>query len=213
MNQVDNKPKYDSMLITTIIMLITSILFLAFGVTYAIYKDFFKGTTNNIIEAGRLAFSYDEDMSSFNGINIQDALPILDRTGIKLNGRNQYFDFSVSSIATFAEIDYQIYVVKQDGSTLPDEWVKIYLTEKTKNGEEASPLVLKDGKVLSFKDLTGDNNTKLVYNATVPMSNKEYHRDFRLRIWLNGDLSVNGQESLFYGKSFSVKVKVSASEQ
>lgn len=213
MNKTNNNQKYDSMLITTIVMLITSVLFLAFGVTFALYKDFFKGTTNNIIEAGRLAFSYDEDMSSFNGINIQDALPILDRTGMKLNGANQYFDFSVSSIATFAEIDYQIYVVKQDSSTLPDEWVKVYLTEKTNNKEEASPLVMKDGKVLSFKDLTGDSSTKLVYNGTVPMSDKEYHKDFRLRIWLNGDLSVNGQEELFYGKSFSVKVKVSASEQ
>jgi len=208
-----NNNQYDSIVISTIVMLITSVLFLGFGLTFALYKDFFKGTTNNIIEAGRLAFSYDEDTSPINGINIKDALPISDKTGKELNGANQYFDFSVTSTATFAEIDYQIYVVKQENSTLPDQWVKVYLTEKNNNEEIVSPLVEKDGKVLSFQDLTGDNQTKLVYNGTVPISDKEYHKDFRLRIWLNGDLSVNGQEELFYGKSFSIKVKVNASEQ
>ncbi|MEE1315661.1 MAG: hypothetical protein U0K35_00335, partial [Prevotella sp.] len=76
-----------------------------------------------------------ETNSPINGINIKDALPISDRTGKALSGANQYFDFSVSSVATFAEIDYQIYVVKQDNSTLPDEWVKVYLTKKNRDGE------------------------------------------------------------------------------
>lgn len=209
----NNNRNYDNILVTTIVMLITSILFLAFGVTYALYKDFFKGTTNNIIEAGHLAFSYDEDTSSFNGINISNAFPILDEAGKILDGKNEYFDFSISSVTTLAEINYQIYAVKQEGSVLADEWIKVYLTEKEGNKEIASPLVLNDDKVLTFKDLMGDNNVKLIYEGTVPMSNKEYHKDFRLRIWLNNELSIIGREEEFFGKSFSLKVKVTANEQ
>ena len=137
----------------------------------------------------------------------------MDEAGKILDGKNEYFDFSISSVTTLAEINYQIYAVKQEGSVLADEWIKVYLTEKEGNKEIASPLVLNDDKVLTFKDLMGDNNVKLIYEGTVPMSNKEYHKDFRLRIWLNNELSIIGREEEFFGKSFSLKVKVTANEQ
>jgi len=213
MDKKNNNQKYDRVLITTIVMLITSVLFLSFGITFTLYKNFFRGTTNNIIEAGRLAFSYDEETSQFNGVKMNNAFPISDDDGKKLNGKNEYFDFSVSASTTLANIDYQIYAIKQDETTLSDEWVKVYLTLINSEQEGASPLVIADERVLTFKELTGDDNVKLIYNGTVPISNTNYHQDFRLRIWINDEISIEGREEELFNKTFSVKVKVTANQK
>lgn len=202
--------KYDSVVIMTLVMLLVSFMLIICGVTAALYKNFLKGTTNNVIQAGMISFSYDEAISRENGIKIEDALPKADRLGKIASGKHEYFDFSVNATSTISDISYQVYVLKQNTSTLRDDYVKIYLTLKNGNDEVVSPLVVTNDVVTTYDELTGTKTEKLVYNGVVPKGANEYHQDFRLRMWIADDVDVTNDD--FIGKRFSVKVKVSANQ-
>lgn len=211
MNNMEKNKKYGNVVTFTIIMLLFSVFLLVFGVTYAAYTKFFKGTTNNIIEAGMISFSYDEDLSEYNGIKLDNAYPKNEAAGRVQSARNEYFDFSISATTTLADIPYQIYLVKQEGSTLGNEWVKVYLTLKNGTTEIPSDLVLDEMGVLTYDELEGSSNEKLIYNGVVKQYSGNYLQNFRLRMWVTDEINVNGNQD-FYGKSFSARVKVTAVE-
>lgn len=206
------KIDYEHLKLTTLVVLIFSLVLLVCGITYAICSNLILGTTNNILEAGMLRFSFNEDAFLGNGINIENALPISDERGKILNSTSQYFDFSVNALATIAPLSYQVLVIKQDNSTFNEENIKIYLTLLNGNNEIPSPLVLRGSKVITYDQLQNSNNNegKVVYNGVVTKSESEYSQDFRLRMWISEGTDVIGEE--FSNKVFSVKVKVVASE-
>ncbi len=195
----------------TLILLVMSLFLLLGGVTFAVYSKLLKGTTNNIIQAGTLAFSYDESSFQQNGVQIENAFFTPDDIGKRLSGTHEYFDFSVNAQSTLADISYQVLVIKQNQSTLDEGLVKVYVTTKNGQVETSSPLVEKEGRVLTYKDLVSpsDGVGKIVYNGIVLKGDKNYHQDFRLRLWLSNDEEV--MESI-NNKVFSVKVKVVANE-
>ena len=119
------KNNYERLKLTTLIVLVFSLILLVFGVTYAICSSLLLGTTNNILEAGTLRFSFNEDNFVGNGINMENSLPISDERGKSLNSTSQYFDFSVNALATIAPIKYQVLVVKQGNCTLSEDSIKI----------------------------------------------------------------------------------------
>lgn len=205
------KIKYEKLKLTTLVILVFSLVLLVIGVTYAVCSNLILGSTENILQAGTLKFSFNEGTFNGNGINIQNAMPITDNSGKLLNSTSQYFDFSVNAMATIAPLSYKVLVVKQSNSTLNDENIKIYLTLKDGSNEIASPLVMNDSRVLSFNELKsfGNNNSKIVYTGIVEKSPSEYNQDFRLRMWVSEDTVV---DSDYPGKTFSIKVKVVASE-
>ena len=196
---------------TTIILLVLSLFLLLGGVTFAIYSKFLKGTTNNVIQAGSISFSYNEETFDGNGVKIENAYRISDEAGKALNGTNQYFDFSVNALSTISTISYQIVVLKQEQSTLNDKYAKIYVTTRNGNSEVASRLVQSNNRVLTYSELvsTKDGTGKIVYNGTVPKSKKNYHQEFRLRLWIADDVQLT---DFIDNKVFSVKVKVIANE-
>lgn len=205
---------YNNLKVLTIVMLLTSVFFLTFGLTYAFYRNFLRGTTNNIIEAGHLSFHFDENRLSDSGIYLADAFPISDDAGKRLSGNREYFDFSVSSMSLTADISYQVYAVKQPTSTLSNDWVKIYLTLKDGTKEVPSSLVMNNGKVKSFSELNGDSTTKLVYTGVASQSSEEYIQNFRLRMWIGDNVSINDQTwNELNNKTFTVKVKVTANQE
>ena len=195
----------------TIMLLVLSLFLLVGGVTFAVYSKFLKGTTNNVIQAGSIAFSYDENTFQGNGVKIENASRISDAEGKSLNGTNEYFDFSVHALSTLSDISYHVIVLKQDQSTLDADYVKVYVTTKNGNLEVASPLVQSNSRVLTYSELPSakDGNGKIVYSGTVPKSKKNYHQSFRLRLWLADDVKL---KELLENKMFSVKVKVVANE-
>lgn len=205
------KNNYERLKLTTLVILVFSLIILVIGVTYAVCSNLILGTTDNLIEAGTLSFSFNEDAFVGNGINIQDAMPLTDESGKVLNSTSQYFDFSVNAVATIAPLYYQVLAVKQDGSTLSDECVKLYLTLRNGAKETASPLVIKDSRVLTYNefDSSSDNIGKVLYNGVVPQSKDEYNQNFRLRMWVSEETVIDTD---YAGKRFSIKVKVVASE-
>ena len=206
------KINYERLKLTTLVILVFSLVLLVFGVTYAICSNLILGTTDNILEAGMLSFSFNEDAFLGNGINIENALPTSDERGKILNSTSQYFDFSVNALATIAPLSYQVVVIKQDNSTFKEENVKIYLTLRNGTTETPSPLVLDGSKVVTYNQLQNsiNNEGKVVYNGVVPKSESEYNQSFRLRMWISEGVDVVGES--FSNKTFSVKVKVVASE-
>lgn len=206
------KMNYERLKLTTLVILVFSLVLLVFGATYAICSNLILGTTDNILEAGMLSFSFNEDAFLGNGINIENALPTSDERGKILNSTSQYFDFSVNALATIAPLSYQVVVIKQDNSTFKEENVKIYLTLRNGTTETPSPLVLDGSKVVTYNQLQNsiNNEGKVVYNGVVPKSESEYNQSFRLRMWISEDVDVVGES--FSNKTFSVKVKVVASE-
>lgn len=206
------KMNYERLKLTTLVILVFSLVLLVFGATYAICSNLILGTTDNILEAGMLSFSFNEDAFLGNGINIENALPTSDERGKILNSTSQYFDFSVNALATIAPLSYQVVVIKQDNSTFKEENVKIYLTLRNGTTETPSPLVLDGSKVVTYNQLQNsiNNEGKVVYNGVVPKSESEYNQSFRLRMWISEDVDVVGES--FSNKTFSVKVKVIASE-
>ena len=206
------KTNYEHLKLTTLVVLVFSLVLLVFGATYAICSNLILGTTDNILEAGMLSFSFNEDAFMGNGINIENALPTSDERGKILNSSSQYFDFSVNAVATIAPLSYQVLVIKQDNSTFSDENVKIYLTLRNGTDEVPSPLVLNDSKVVTYNQLQSSHNNegKIAYNGVVPKSESEYNQNFRLRMWISEGTDVVGEQ--FSDKTFSVKIKVVASE-
>ncbi len=201
--------RYDNLITVTLVMLLFSVLLIIGGLTFALYRNFLKGTTNNVIQAGTISFAYDENISRDNGIQIEDALPKSDSLGKIANRAHEYFDFSVNATTTLADIPYQIFVLKQNSSTLDENYVKVYLTLKNGTDEIASPLTEENGVVKTYYQLTGDSSSKLVYNGLVPKGSEEYHQEFRLRLWIGDSVDVNNN---FKGRRFSVKVKVTANQ-
>lgn len=206
------KINYERLKLTTLVILVFSLVLLVFGATYAICSNLIMGTTDNILEAGMLSFSFNEDAFLGNGINIENALPTSDERGKILNSTSQYFDFSVNALATIAPLSYQVVVIKQDNSTFKEENVKIYLTLRNGTTETPSSLVLDGSKVVTYNQLQNsiNNEGKVVYNGAVPKSESEYNQSFRLRMWISEGVDVVGES--FSNKTFSVKVKVVASE-
>jgi len=202
--------KYDTLKAMTLVMLFVSLIFLVSGISYAVYRNFLKGTTNNIIEAGKIYFSYDEDTSEFNGVDIKNAYPVSDEVGKVQSGEHEYFDFSVNATTTLADIPFQVFAEKSADSTLKNEWVKLYLTLRNGASEVASPLVMDEERVLTFAELSGDDTSKLIYSGIVLNHSMSFHQDFRLRLWISDTTDVDDED--FYSKMFSVRVRITANE-
>lgn len=184
------------------------------GVSYAIFTYFGIGKTNNVIQTGRVVFSYSDANGGGNGIQIEDAVPISDDLGKLLTGEREYFDFSVSASTTHSNLAYEIAVLKDDKSTLKDEYVKIYLTTFEGNKEVETEPTVTNGKVVTYSDLKDTNNSllsgKTVYHGTVSAGEVSYGRKFRLRMWIKVPESEEIYDEIL-DQFFTLRVNVAAS--
>ena len=201
-----------------IVLLLLSIVTIVLAVSVAIFRYVGNGTTNNVIETGRIVFSYSdaEPGNNSNPIKITDALPMKDEEGKVLSGTNQYFDFSVSASTTSVDLAYEITVLKLDNSTMDEDTVKIYLTDLTSGKEEETEIT--GGVVPTYKELKDTSNSlmegKSIYFGTVKAGEVAYGKNFRLRMWIK-DVLTTGEEEQTSAidetvREFTVKVNVSA---
>src|SRR5699024_8546278 len=113
------------------------------------------------------------------GINLTDAIPMTDEVGKSLNDENQYFDFTVSAtMGGNVIINYIITAVKDDGSTLPDSAVKVYLTNINSGNETQvlAPTKLSDLQVTSLNKEGAPDGQFVLYNGNF---NKTEARNYR----------------------------------
>ena len=198
--------------ILLLILLLLSVISVFVGISVSIFTFFGKGNTNNVIETGRIIFSYSDALKKGNGIDIKEAMPIKDEDGIVLSKENEYFDFSVSATTTSTDIAYEIVVNKDETSTLPDDMVKIYLTEIDGNSEKVVPLMEKEIPVYSaLKDTTNNLlSGKSVYYGEVKAGEVAYGKKFRLRMWIKDVDSTTFDYETIFNKIYKVRVNVAA---
>lgn len=201
--------------VVAIVFLFLSLVFVFAGISVAVFNYFGQGMTNNVIQTGRIVFSYSDANGGTNGISIEDAIPISDDMGKVLAGEGEYFDFTVSASTTTTNIAYEIAVKKDENkSTLPDEWVKIYLTTFEGNEEKETNITSTNSGVVTYNDLSETTNDllvgKTIYYGNVQAGEVSYGRKFRLRMWVKDPNTTNFDYSILNDKYYSVKVNVAA---
>ena len=174
-----------------IILIIIFIIILIIAVIGASYAAIFYSKTGekiNTVTTGTLMMSYSENS---NGINLVDAVPMSDEVGKSLSEERQYFDFSVS--ATINEnsnvmLNYIITAVKDVSSNLPDNAIKVYLTDVT-SGIETQVLAPTNVSLLALTDNISDapNGQYVLLNSNF---NKTETRQYRLRMWIDNNYSL-----------------------
>ena len=172
--------KSTGLIIFGIIILILAVI----GVSYAAIFYSKTGEKVNRVTTGTITMSYSENT---NGINLTDAIPMTDEVGKSLNDENQYFDFTVSAtMGGNVIINYIITAVKDDGSTLPDSAVKVYLTNINSGNETQvlAPTKLSDLQVTSLNKEGAPDGQFVLYNGNF---NKTEARNYRLRMWVASD--------------------------
>lgn len=176
----DSNSKSIWLIIICIIILILAVV----GVSYAAIFYSKAGEKVNRVTTGTMTMSYSENT---NGINLTNAYPMTDDIGRNLNDTNQYFDFTVNAtIGGNVIIDYVVTATKEGDSTLPDNAVKLYLTNLNSGTESQvlAPTKVSDLQI-TYQNTTGAPDGQYVlFNSTFSQTEA---RNYRLRMWVASD--------------------------
>ena len=177
------------------------------GITYAIFTYTKLGTTDNTVTSGTLKFLYTENTGVKTGIKLTNALPISDTKGKALDGDNNVFDFSIEATNTGTEtIPYEVTLREKDTSTLGEENVKVYLTDRTETQESSILEPTKYSELTQTDINVGNEIEKTIYKSSVAGGEVSYRKDFRLRMWID---ETSNQDDI-NGKEFTAMVNVYA---
>lgn len=204
-----------------IIVALALLIVVTTGTTYAIFTYIGRGKTDNILKTGNISFLYTEHENSGNGISITNALPISDKDGKKQFGSHNVFEFSITGTTSgSSEISYELTAKKVSGeNSLPNDYVKLYLTEY--NGNDELPIATtyndKIDRVNTYADLKisnyqKDSEERTIYNGLIEENTNNYEKMFRLRMWLNDEIDISPEsdsltgEAKYNNMSFSVKI-------
>ena len=196
-------------LILSIIGLI-GLIVVTIGITYAVFTYTKLGTTDNTVTSGTLKFLYTENTGVKTGIKLTNALPISDIQGKALDGDNNVFDFSIEATNTGTEtIPYEVTLRKKKTSTLAEENVKVYLTDRTESQESYVLQPKKYSELAQTSVNVGSNIEKTIYKSSVAGGEASYRKDFRLRMWID---ETSNQDDI-NGKEFTAMVNVYANAE
>ncbi len=148
--------------------------------------------------SGSILFSFNEES---NYINMTGVYPTSDTIGKKLVGDRQYFDFSISASMNKnkGNLVYEISLVPISENTIPENMVRVYLTE---NGKDVSIL---DKTINNYSELPNSkyrNGGKVIYSKKI---SKNYNGEYVFRMWLSSKAPVYNSS-----KKFGVKIAVNA---
>ena len=204
-----NKNNKKKALILSIIGLI-GLIVVTIGITYAIFTYTKLGTTDNTVTSGTLKFLYTENTGVKTGIKLTNALPISDTQGKALDGDNNVFDFSIEATNTGTEaIPYEITLRKKNTSTLGEENVKVYLTDRTEATEKEELEPTNFNKLTQTNINVGNEVEKTIYKSSVAGGEVSYRKNFRLRMWID---EQSNQDDI-NGKEFTATVNVYANAE
>lgn len=183
---------------------VISLVLITAGVTYAFFSYTKEGQTVNRISTASILFRYDE---TGNALNITNALPTADSTGIaKTTGNGvteENFTFTVTSqTPAKAKIPYVVTVAKDATSTLDEDQVKLYLSttstvDDETNSEVGNKTLDSNSVVRTYSELPVrtdfandgafswiQTNQKIIYAGIVPVNSGNYVRTFKLGMWV-----------------------------
>ena len=212
--------------ISVSLLSLLALLMISTGVSYSLVDQDTSSTNQegneySQTDTGEVKFLYTDYDGNGSNLTISDDRIFTDEVGKVLpatDDSTNVFDFRIKA-ETNVPLSYQITLTKVDGSTLEDDFVKVYLTEI--NGdteEEIASLLNTDGSVKRFSQLAdfnagytdSENIEKLLYEGE---TSQNYEQNFRLRLWVAEDVqaSVLADGTIEYsyqGKTFTAKVNV-----
>ncbi len=188
----DNNSKQVLLSVLGVAILVVAVV----GVSFAAFSYSQTGSAVNTITTGTISLTYNNPT---NGINLTNALPMTDAVGKALNEEDQYFDFTVSAnIKGTATINYAITATKEEDSTIPDNGVKVYLTDM---GSSDTPLsdYTTPKKVSALTTTSSDvsgapNGQYVLYSGTF---NSTVTNQYRLRMWVADDYSAPAESQTY----------------
>ena len=183
-------------LVSCIIIVLLSIAL----VCGAVYIQF--NQPGEIIEedlvGGSVSLTYSDEENLFF---IENAIPMSDLFGTKLDSAEFFFDFTVKTEIEDANyLEYDVILVKNDEvSTSLNENVKVYL-EKEQNGTYVKVI---DPTIFNVNILDNKmgKDAMSVYRQKKTKSGSD---NYRLRLWISDTAIFNSDESQNFGVSVSV---------
>ena len=166
------------------------------GVSFAAFTFSQTGEVVNRITTGTISMSYSEPE---NGITLTNAMPMNDATGMALENTNEYFDFSVSATINGSgstTINYAITAVTEPGSTLTDDYVKVYLTNMASDADTQilAPTVVSSLPTTS-SDASGAPDDQYILEDGTFTTNST--NEYRLRMWVADNYAVTGSSETY----------------
>ena len=211
--KVKNKNQYIIMSILTIIVFL--VIHLSFGKLKEkkIYVDVMpKQPTNNIrgIEDEPVAYVYTEDKSYGNYIYMINQFPTKDEIGKELEGQYKTFDFKFEFNDKALGVDYVVTLEKMPGTDLNETWVKAYLTNE---GAPVANCLRSNGRIKTYNEYVkynNKNNEVVLYRGKVTENDlKRGYRNFRFRMWVSEDVTVQNEN--YESRTFIARVNVHVS--
>ena len=204
MNSTQENKSNSSKFIFISVILVTILVILVLCLSFTAFKKATSedGTNSSNDSNGngginsKISMTYTENM---NGISIQDALPTSDEVGKHLNGKGEYFDFTIKSNIVNSSITYEIAAIKDKSSTISDDSIKLYL-EKQNSGtyeQVMEPTIFKP--ITKRSKIGSPKGSMVLYKLNRKKSGTD---NYRLRMWIKEDAVVE------MDKSYTVKVNV-----
>lgn len=206
----DNNSKQVLLSVLGVAILVVAVV----GVSFAAFQFSQTGAKVNQISTGTITMTYTEDV---NGINISNAMPVADNVGKAYteetgSGDQRYvFDFSVgATISGTTTINYAITASKEAESTLPDNAVKVYLTDMDDDAD--TPVSGFEGGTVPTYDTLEDigasdasgaqQGQKLLRRGTFTATTTN---EYRLRMWVADTYQVQNEAA---AQTFKLRVNV-----
>lgn len=188
----DNNSKQVLLSVLGVAILVVAVV----GVSFAAFTFSQTGEVVNQITTGTISMSYSEPE---NGITLTNAMPMNDATGMALENTNEYFDFSVSATINGSgstNINYAITAVTEPGSTLTDDYVKVYLTNMASDADTQilAPTVVSSLPTTS-SDASGAPDDQYILEDGTFTTNST--NEYRLRMWVADNYAVTGSSETY----------------
>ena len=184
-----------------VVFIVLGVSVLLVGVLVLAFFMFFQGQKDNITEEvknGVVSMNYKTTTNEFRLANLT---PMNNELGKELRDDGTYFDFSVSSeMDSDTEVSYEIALIKDENSTIPDSDIMVYL-EKESSGSYAKVADPEPFTPVKKKTKLGSPSGSMVLKQ-VSLSDERVD-NYRLRIWVREGATVVDPAA-----SFQVKVKV-----
>lgn len=163
------------------VLIIFFVLVLLFGVTYSFFFLKISSSKNNVLVAGSLSVSLDENFS--NEINISNAIPMSDSDGLETKA----YSFSLKNDGTISS-EYSIYLddmkIDFDKKRMNDNYIRYSLE---KNGVSANSSLLSD---------CGTNQNRVLDNGII---SKNTTNTYVLRLWIDSNADNDVMGTVFKG--------------
>lgn len=179
-------------LVLMLLVLLTSLIsFICFSMA-----DRFNDVKDNTITTGSVVFSFNDSRNYINMINVY---PISDDVGMKLNGKGEMYEFSVSekyygkphSGKKTKYANYEVSLILDKKNTISPQHIKIYLL---KNGKEVK---INNKTINRVFDLPKSKVRKNGYTLIRNRVDRDSYDQYVFRMWLSTDYNVDNVYRVF----------------